>query len=191
MTIRTIVGLSTVEAVQINKPVMLGLAARHVFADEINSPTHNFETLEERHIGVLRALLISMMFDGKVSGENLNNRVQIQNEVQESTARKHIFEAGSLKLIRDDPAINDNRESAYNFAHGVQAKLAKYSSLELKIMEVVNMQIENPTDHTAGKTLVGEDIYFNVIAPEVRRMANEAIEKKRAEKSRKKGKNKC
>lgn len=186
MTIQTVVGLSTIEGVQINKPVMLGHAARSAFAEEINRPTHDFETVEDRHFGVLRALLVAMMFDGKVSGETLNMRVQIQNDVKESTARKHISEAESMKLITEGKALNDGRESVYRFSPGVQEKLAKYSALELKIIEVVNAQLANPTDPTAGDDLVVSDIYFNVIAPQNRRLANKAITEKRDEKTRKK-----
>jgi hypothetical protein len=132
-----------------------------------------------------------MIFDGKVSGENLNIRVQIQNEVKESTARKHILEAASMKLITESKALNDGRESVYRFAPGVQAKLATYSALELKITEVVNAQLANPTDPAAGSDLVADAFYFNVIAPEVRNAASNVIEEKRAEKKRKKEDKKC
>ena len=186
MTFQTKIGLSATEAVQINKQVMLGSAADVTFIDEIEHPAHDFESVENHHFGVLRAFMVAMMFDGVVNGEVLNLRVQMQNEVGESTARKHILEVTSMKLLSEQKSPNDGRGIVYSFADGVQAKFAEYSKLELEILEVIKTQIANPTDPRAGSDLIAEDLYFNVIDPKARSMANEALAKKREAKNKNK-----
>jgi len=168
MTFHNTTGLSLTVALQINEPVMLDHALDGIFEGEISLDYHNFTCVESRHQGVIRALICSSLFDDRVKAETLNIRVQIENGVGESTARKHIGEAMSMKLITESKALNNNQENCYKMAPGVQGKLNELGLLKMKISEVIKEQLANPLDHKAGSELVPDWVYFNAIDPDVR-----------------------
>lgn len=163
MSFQKKIGLSKFDAVEINKPVMVGQAVRIVFAEELDRPTHNFEAIEVQHFGVLRALRISILADARQDGKTLNKRVQIELGVGESTARKYIVETLSLGLIKEIQDPNDNRFSLYRIETAVLQKLDRLAEIKLEVSDVVRAQIADPLNPQAGAEYLSEDIYFNVM----------------------------
>lgn len=163
---------------QINKPVMMGQAVRIVFAEELDRPTHDFETIENHHFGVVRALRISTIADARQDSSTLNKRVQIELGVGESTARKYIIEAMSLGLIKEIQDPKDNRISLYRIETTVLQKLDRLAEIELEVSDVVRAQIADPMNPLAGAEYLSEDIHFNVMAFASIEAAAETIRKK-------------
>ncbi len=177
MSYESRIGLSKSDALQINKRVMLDQATALIFTEEVERPTHDFKCIEDRHFGVLRALRISTLADPKQSGETLNKRVQLQNGVKESTARKHIIETSSLGLIKETKDPFDNRTSLFHIEDKILQKLDRLAEIEMEVTDVVRAQINDPVNPVAGSEMLSEDIYFNVMHIEAIEAARKALKK--------------
>ncbi len=157
------------DAVEINLPVMISAARREIFREQLELKTHPFQTIEDRHLGVMRALLVSSRVDFKTTATVLKCRVMLQNDVKGNVAREQIYEVESIRLIgikRIDPDEGDRRENIWTFREGILQKYEEYCRVSLLISRVVEAQMAQPLNPKAGAGLVPDYIYFNILDAE-------------------------
>lgn len=170
--------LTVADAVEINQPVMISAARREIFRAELERLTHDFHAIEDRHLGVMRALRVSTRVDFKTTAAVFKCRVMLQNGVKGNTAREHIYETESLGMIhilRIDPDEGDRRENLWAFRDGILAKYEEYCRLVVLISRVVEAQIAQPLNPRAGAELVPDYIYFNILDAENHAAARQAL----------------
>lgn len=193
MKMNGIRSLTVADAVEINLPVMISAARSRQFREQLQRKTHDFTAIADRHLGVMRALLVSTRVDFKTTATVLKYRVMLQNDVTGNMAREHIYEVESMGLIgicRADPDEGDRRENIWRFRDGVQEQYEGYCQLALQIAQVAAAQLAQPMNAQAGRDLVPGDVYFNILDAENHAAAREALKdlQNKDQKRRKSGK---
>lgn len=170
--------LTVADAVEINLPTMVSAARRETFREQLERNTHRFHAIEDCHLGVMRALLVSIRVDFKTTATVLKWRVMLQNGVTGNTAREQIYDVESLGMIwmkRADPDEGDRRENIWAFRDGIVEKYEEYCRLSLLISRVVEAQLAQPLNPRAGADLVPDYLYFNILDAENHSAAREAL----------------
>lgn len=188
--------LTKVDALQVNHPVMMSRARYEVFASELaRAPEHHtFTAIEDRHMGVIRAMLASELADKITTAQVLIRRVRLENAVSANVARLHIYEAESLGLIEVKPYQFDRRKNVWSLREGIADKLDELSDLAMMISDTIKAQLADPSNIVAGKELVPAEVYFNILNPANWAAAKRALdamqdfEKERTERRKEKAK---
>ena len=159
------IGLTAFEAVEINSQVMIGRATREVFKEEINRPNHSFATVENRHMGVVRAVYLTMRLDKESNLTAADKRIQIENDVAASVARKHRQEALDLGLVAVGRKKDQRQVKLISLAPGIREKMERLARIKLDIAQVTAAQMDAPHNGTAGEVLIAPNLYFNILDP--------------------------
>lgn len=167
--------LTVADAVEINQQVMISMARTHVFAEELMRKQHDFSVIEDRHIGVMRAVLVSTLVDKRTSATELIGRIQLQNGVKENVARDQLYETESLGLVHSVVKDDDRRRNWWNLRPGIAQKLDDFGLICLTIADVVRAQIAEPMNSKAGSDLIEDRFYFNILDPEQKEAARNAL----------------
>lgn len=160
-----LIGLTAFEAVEINQEVMIGRAIREIFEEEIKRPNHNFDTIEPRHMGVVRAVYLTTRLDPEANLTAVAKRIRIENNVAESVARKHRQEALDIGLVAVVRKRHRRQVKLIALAPGIWEKTERLAQVKMKIARVVAAQIDAPHDGQAGAKLIASNLYFNILDP--------------------------
>lgn len=146
----------------INRPTMEAFAWRLLLGEKI----------EHQMRGVLHQLLF-LGENGPVATMQFVEAVALTLDVSPPTARGWIETAVERGYIRSKQFNGNGRVYHYSFREDVREKVIKVGHCQRQIEQVIEAQLASPLDPEAGKHLVPEEIYFNIISQLDRREAAE------------------